>query len=43
MYPAAPMQIQNHITAFKSINSGTEMASEKYALWQAEELLTLII
>lgn len=43
MYPAAPMQIQNHITAFMGINSGTEIVSKKYAFLQAEGLLTLII
>lgn len=43
MYPAAPMQIQNHVTAFMGVNSGTEIASKKYPLQQDEGVLTLII
>lgn len=38
MYPAAPVQIQTHITAFIDVNSGTEIANKKYTLQQAEGL-----
>jgi len=32
IYPAAPMQIQSHITAFVGVNSGTEIASNESTL-----------
>lgn len=38
MYPAAPVQIQTHITAFMDVNSGTEMANKNYTSQQAEGL-----
>lgn len=40
MYPAAPVQIQTHITAFMEVTSGTEIANKKYTLQQAKGLFS---
>lgn len=43
MRPAAPVQIQTHVTAFMELNSGTETANKKYMLQQAEGLFSYVI
>lgn len=40
MYPAEPVQVQIHITAFMEVSSGTEIANKKCTLQQAEGLFS---